>query len=362
MKILHVVKNYNDRHHRIHKALKEKLHEYDIDVVFESSRAEYFQIKDDYDLVHFLREDLMYEWQESGDIMTIENYEKFDPKLANKCIRVIALEKNVAIKVHLDHKTFNHQLIPRCPVDHYHHEKVYETYKSLYINVEMEKRGIGIVTIDSKHDNMMVSFGGLGNRFNFWNILKDLNAKKVFLKDQYHAWYQKGISKEVNTVSKVANELKKIIEEKKPKHTVFIGDSAGGCAAILFGHLVGADSVLSFNAQTFVTQELRLKHRDDRWQETADKYLDENEGFNLRQALRYHNGKTKYYLFYSNGHGLDRIHNENLGTTGGVTLVPINSNYHGVAGELKKLGYLKDLLVDTCEKDDYAIINKIKSQ
>ena len=363
MKILHVVKKLDDEHHEIHKVLKNKLNTDTVDVLFATSRDEYHQLEKTYDVVHFLNEELMFEWGVSGDIVTINNYENFQADIAKKCLRVITPEKSMAAKMHLDHNTFNHQHIPRCVAHDFNHEKVYEAYKSLYINVGMERRGMGIVVSNEKEDhrNAMISFGGLGNRFNFWNILKELKAKKIFLKDQYHSWYQRGVYENINSVEKVAEELKKILKENKIDYTVVVGDSAGGCAAIQFGHLIGADVVLSFNAQTFVTQVLRGTYKDNRWEEMAMNYLSDNAGFNLKDQMVKSNGKTKYFLFYSYGHGLDRIHNEMLSGLPGINLMPIDCNYHGVAGELKKLGYLKPMLDAVCEKKDLSIINEIKA-
>lgn len=138
---------------------------------------------------------------------------------------------------------------------------------------------------NEKHnkDILFVSFGGSGqglgklNIFEFQNFLKKnfSTYNQHYYLDKKQLWYTQGI----DGISTNINETSEFIKNKiKPyKKVIFIGSSAGGYAAILFGSLLKVTTVIAFNPQTFISRP------------GIDKKYSNLKGFI--------NNTTKYYLF-----------------------------------------------------------------
>ena len=56
-------------------------------------------------------------------------------------------------------------------------------------------------------------------------------------------------------LSKTIDLIKKLSSVKRYRKKVSIGASAGGIAAILFGHLLNFSKVIAFNPQTVISEE-----------------------------------------------------------------------------------------------------------
>ena len=141
-------------------------------------------------------------------------------------------------------------------------------------------------------DTLIVSFAGNAklfggiNKFEFLNFLSKhfKNASKHFYIDEHSDLYHKGISGISNNIDETVSYLQN--EIKNYKNVIFIGNSAGGYASILFGSLLEINYVLSFIPQTF-----RRNNNID------EKY---------RDISIFINNKTKYYIY-----GNTSISNEN---------------------------------------------------
>ena len=105
---------------------------------------------------------------------------------------------------------------------------------------------------------IIISFGGcalkLGGVLPF-ECLKSLklwfpNTSLSFIIDKHHAHYHKGIEGISTNISETKDFLEKIIAGYKK--VIFIGVSAGGYAAILFGSLLNIQHVISFIPQTIL--------------------------------------------------------------------------------------------------------------
>jgi hypothetical protein len=101
-----------------------------------------------------------------------------------------------------------------------------------------------------------------------WEKLYPKNYEKIiFIRDVYKQWYIEGISTELDTVDKV----KILIDEQIAGYkTTFVGSSAGGYAAVLFGNLCHADLIISLSGQFDLNDE---KKREDA-NEILNKSLD----------------------------------------------------------------------------------------
>ena len=105
----------------------------------------------------------------------------------------------------------------------------------------MNNSSYKIQNIDS--DTLIISFSGLAKQFGgipqfeFLNFLNkhftDIN--KHFYIDNYQVSYHKGINGLSTNIDETIEYLKN--EIKNYKNVIFLGNSAGGYAAILFGSL-----------------------------------------------------------------------------------------------------------------------------
>ena len=98
---------------------------------------------------------------------------------------------------------------------------------------------------------VLVSFGGLANGtddppFEFVRQTGDLGVHRVFVRDLGQCWYQQGLPGAADGVLDAAAALTRVIDELGPSRRVFVGNSSGAFAAILFGVLAGADEVAAF--------------------------------------------------------------------------------------------------------------------
>lgn len=209
-------------------------------------------------------------------------------------------------------------------------------------------------TADSK--DMLIAFGGISGEigvpvFEFFKLLSDFPVKKLFLRDLRQSWYQNGVPGFGQTIDEVAANIKAQIIQQQVTRVVMIGNSAGGFAALLFGWILGADEVLAFSPQTFISQKQRLLHADFRWHpqiasvhrisKTRKTYLD------LRQVYSTEPIRTKAHIHYCTGHRLDRYHAQYMRRNSNVILHKYSHGGHLLVKSLRDSGRLKELIKES---------------
>ena len=140
-----------------------------------------------------------------------------------------------------------------------------------------------IIINNNKSDTLLVSFAGhdmiYGQtpRFSFIQLFEThfKHIDRQFYIDIHVNSYHKGIGGISKTIDETITYLQKQIEPYK--RVIFIGTSAGGYAAILFGSLLHVSSVIAFIPQTI----------------RRNKILDEK----YRDISGYINDTTTYYLY-----------------------------------------------------------------
>ena len=116
----------------------------------------------------------------------------------------------------------------------------------------------------------MVSFGGLSNGtddppFEFVRQTGSLGVHRVFVRDLGQCWYQQGLPGTAEGVRAASAALAAVLDDLAPSRRVYVGNSSGAFAAVLFGVLGGADEVVAFGPLAAVTRRDRLAARDRRW-------------------------------------------------------------------------------------------------
>jgi predicted esterase YcpF (UPF0227 family) len=114
--------------------------------------------------------------------------------------------------------------------------------------------------------NLIVCFGGMALQFGsippfeFLNYLSynyTNHCDLIFYIDSHQSWYHNGIKGISNTVDETTLYLNKIIHKNNYEKIIFMGTSAGGYGAILFGSLCkNVNYVIGFFPQTILVNPI----------------------------------------------------------------------------------------------------------
>ena len=152
-----------------------------------------------------------------------------------------------------------------------------------------------IYTIINGHRKLIVCFGGLSPIFggmppyeflSFLSKSYPAECDCVFIIDKHQCWYHKGIDGLTTTIDDTVLYLNNTISKGNYDNVLFMGTSAGGYGAILFGSLCKIDTVVAFNPQTILTPTIIANHINLK-NSINTQYI------NLKNSI---NNKTKYIV------------------------------------------------------------------
>lgn len=195
---------------------------------------------------------------------------------------------------------------------------------------------------------LFVLFAGLGidddpPTFIFYNFLKNVQAvDKLFVRDLGRRWYLDGLGE----LSANAEETTRLLREKCAgyERTVFIGSSAGGMAAILFGELIGADKIVSFAPQTVLTDAKEREIGDQRWPRLMQQIRDRHETSKFLDLKHLNPLATAIDIHFASGCDIDRGHAERL-TGDKLRRIPHEeATGHLIALHLRDTGKLSEII------------------
>lgn len=216
---------------------------------------------------------------------------------------------------------------------------------SLGSGVEVHRTGSSV---------LLVSFGGIRAGtglpgFEFRRMLSAHPCDQVFVRDLEQAWYQRGSRPEARSVPELAGWLRRFIEDGGYTRVVFVGNSMGGYAAILFGAMLDVDHALAIAPQTFVQWRRRILYRDPRWRRQVlrlhlatrshRRYRD------LVATLRHHRPqRLSVEVHYAPNDLLDRVHATYLAERWPIDLREHPNGGHQVVKHLRDTGELDAIL------------------
>lgn len=212
----------------------------------------------------------------------------------------------------------------------------------------------------SHSDSMVIAFGSLRLKpepppFEWTGVLGSLPAKKIFIRDLHRFWYLKGLPGIADSPEGVGRYLRHVIGEQGSRRVVTFGGSMGGYAALLFGHLLQADTAIAFAPQTFLpSRKAQIVARSVRrrkwrilwkyWRLVSNREVN-RKFFNLRPLLKNGNQQTTYHLFFSCNNEKDLLQARHVEALRNVQLHERADAGHHVANAMKNSGELEQVLL-----------------
>jgi hypothetical protein len=182
---------------------------------------------------------------------------------------------------------------------------------------------------------LIVCFGGMALQFGrivpfeFLNYLSSIFSDRCnlyFFIDKHQCWYHKGIQHITNNIDETVIYINDIIKNGNYEKVIFMGVSAGGYAAILFGSLCNnVNNIISFIPQTIIKNPINSNYS------------------NLKNVI---NKNTSYLLYgdksiEDNNHNHHISHCENLEDFQNVKII---RGEHCILKELRDNGYIKSII------------------
>ena len=96
-----------------------------------------------------------------------------------------------------------------------------------------------------------------GKRFEWYKTRINFGYKHIFLRDIQKQWHLGGINSRINTPEKLFTFLK---NETKGYRVIALGSSAGGFSAVVFGQLLNADRIYTFNGNFEIHSKLKTSN------------------------------------------------------------------------------------------------------
>lgn len=164
-----------------------------------------------------------------------------------------------------------------------------------------------------------------GDRYDWKKNIVRPSKKAIFLRDVLKTWYIEGINSEINSIEKIADFLS---EETRGLKLTFIGSSAGGYAATLFGCLLQGERIFNFSGQMSLhkhiePENIRAEHP------LLVKYenrAEVNRFYSLKPYIQ--NCSTPIFYFYPALCDLDIPQAEEVAGLGSVYRFAFNTQSH----------------------------------
>jgi hypothetical protein len=212
------------------------------------------------------------------------------------------------------------------------------------------------VSLDMASDSrtLLLAFGGMEGRigmppFEFLRLTGEIPVKRLFVRDLRQSWYHRGMPEHGTTIEEVRESLASLIASHDVERLVTAGNSAGGYAALLFGTLLGAESVLCFAPQTILDLTVLAEMGDHRWDGRLTPLVEADavdpRWVDLGSALQpARHADTRYQVYVDETLHVDLLHAERLLGLDGLRLYRFGRGKHHLVRALREVGALERIL------------------
>ena len=222
--------------------------------------------------------------------------------------------------------------------------------------VAARDRGIA-VDLGAPGGPLLVAFGGWGGAmamppFEFFRVTSSLSVNRLFVRDLQQCWYHRGVPELGRDIDEVAASIGAMIERERPSRVVVTGNSIGGYAALLFGCLLGADTVIAFSPRTYMGRVRRVAHLEVRgivrhWR-VYGRGVGDRRYFDLRRviAARPPASEIDFHVHVSSTERVDMAHARHLAGLSNVRTHAYGFGGHALVRSLRDRGLLEPILRD----------------
>lgn len=187
--------------------------------------------------------------------------------------------------------------------------------------------------------------------FEFYRSTSILSESRIFFRDLSQSWYHCGLAGLTQNIDQTCDYIQALLDRINPKQTVFVGNSMGGFAAILFSTLLNTGRVVAFSPQTFIGPRKKLMAGDFRWkQATLGTYVraaKKPRYFDLGLLLQNPDRRNALDIHVSTLDKLDIKHAENIRGYRDVNVHRHDIGGHSLVKYLRDNGSLKSLLTNS---------------
>jgi hypothetical protein len=165
-----------------------------------------------------------------------------------------------------------------------------------------------------------------------WKSQGFINAKRlIFIRDIRKQWYIGGVNKNIPDIESITSLINKYHESSQ---LICVGSSAGGYAAVLFGCLLKASYVISFNGQFSLNDEVKKNQNIILKGSKSDfRYY-----YNLFDLIQ--NSETVIYYMYSRYSRLDSKQSVFIKNLENVIMLPFICFRHALPISPKILNFI----------------------
>lgn len=199
------------------------------------------------------------------------------------------------------------------------------------------------------------------NKYEWYNTRVDFTQKHIFIRDIQKQWYLNGINTELNSIEKVLSFLKK--ETAGYEEIITIGSSAGGFAAVLFGELLNANKILSFNGQFFLNDLLLTSNENINPIVFREK---NNAQINQYYSLRNFITKPERIFYFHSKNSIWDINQKEHICDLGINIISFKTSHHGVPFLKSNLPFVINTneakLKKMSQKEHYPLFFSIKTE
>ena len=174
------------------------------------------------------------------------------------------------------------------------------------------------------------------------NSLASMGYDVLKMDDTNDSFFFQGIDSERNSFQKTLDMLSQYM--KNYERTIFMGNCAGGYAAILFGTMLNVDKVIGINTVTYMDQASLIEAGDGR--ESRATFLDQsNEVLNLRNHLSKIEYNTQIYSIVDQNTLNHVKQSQNISEYKNVTIEYVDSPIPQVGYHLLRNGELINKII-----------------
>lgn len=162
------------------------------------------------------------------------------------------------------------------------------------------------------------------NRFEWYGTRVPYAHKHIFIRDIQKQWYLTGVNGAINSPEKLLSFLQ---AETKDYQIITLGSSAGGFAAVLYGSLLKANLMLSFNGQ-FEIRSL-LKKSTELIDPILFRFQESMHLLDFFEIKAFITEPSNIFYFHSNGSNYDREQKSYINDVK-LNVIGFKTSHHGV--------------------------------